>query len=84
MLIREELPADFDAIAELNRAAFGGDYEADLIARLRADGLVIASLVESLSMAPARHSFRIGAPQSTCSHLVALLPFWSVSPRQVA
>ena len=45
MLIREEVPADFDAIAELNRTTFGGDYEADLIARLRADGLVIASLV---------------------------------------
>src|SRR5829696_3602658 len=45
MLIREELPTDIDATAELNRAAFGGDYEADLIARLRADGLVIASLV---------------------------------------
>ena len=45
MLIREEVPADIDATAELNRTAFGGDYEADLIARLRADGLVIASLV---------------------------------------
>jgi len=45
MLIRDEVPADFDAIAELNHAAFGGDYEADLIARLRADRLVIASLV---------------------------------------
>src|ERR671912_1485635 len=45
MLIREEVPADFDATAELNRAAFGGDHEADLIARLRADRLVITSLV---------------------------------------
>src|ERR671916_357988 len=45
MLIREELPADVAALAALNRAAFGGGYEADLIARLRADGLVIASLV---------------------------------------
>ena len=45
MLIREEVPADIDATAELNRTAFGGDYEADLIARLRADGLVIACLV---------------------------------------
>jgi hypothetical protein len=84
MLIREEVPGDIDATAELNRTTFGDDYEADLIARLRADGLVIASLVESLSMAPARHSFRTGAPQSTCSHLLALLPFWSGSPRQVA
>src|ERR687894_2792924 len=45
MLIREELPTDINATAALNRTAFGGDYEADLIARLRADGLVIASLV---------------------------------------
>ena len=48
MLIREEVPADIDAIAELNRIAFGGDYEADLIARLRAEGLVIASLVTQI------------------------------------
>jgi len=45
MLIREEVPSDAAAIAALNRAAFGGGYEADLIARLRADRLVIASLV---------------------------------------
>jgi putative acetyltransferase len=45
MLIRDEVPADVAALAALNRTAFGGDYEADLIARLRADGLVIASLV---------------------------------------
>src|ERR687894_961485 len=45
MLIREEVPDDIDATAELNRTTFGDDYEADLIARLRADGLVIASLV---------------------------------------
>jgi putative acetyltransferase len=45
MLIREEVPGDIDATAELNRTTFGDDYEADLIARLRADGLVIASLV---------------------------------------
>ena len=45
MLIREEVPSDAAAIAALNRAAFDGGYEADLIARLRADKLVIASLV---------------------------------------
>ena len=45
MLIREEVPSDAAAIAALNRASFGGGYEADLIARLRADKLVIASLV---------------------------------------
>jgi putative acetyltransferase len=43
--IRAERPADVDAIDDLNRAAFGGPYEADLVARLRADGLVALSLV---------------------------------------
>jgi hypothetical protein len=33
------------AVMALHRAAFGGDYEADLIAGLDGDGLVVASLV---------------------------------------
>ena len=49
MLIRDEMPADIAAIAALNRAAFGGESEADLIEKLRADGLVIASLVAQIS-----------------------------------
>ena len=45
MDVRAERQADLPAIDELNRAAFGGTFEAELIARLRRDGLVAASLV---------------------------------------
>jgi putative acetyltransferase len=45
MLIREETEKDFATIGALNRAAFGGNYEAVLIEKLRAAGLVITSLV---------------------------------------
>jgi putative acetyltransferase len=45
MQIRPEAPNDAPAIAALNREAFDGDYEADLIERLRLDGLIAASLV---------------------------------------
>ena len=43
--IRDETGADFDSIREVNRLAFGGGAEARLVDRLRAEGLVIASLV---------------------------------------
>lgn len=45
MLIRNESGADHVVIAELNRRAFGGDLESELIDRLRAEKLVLASLV---------------------------------------
>ncbi len=44
-VIREETPQDHHAIRDLNRIAFAGDFEAELIDRLRAEGLVITSLV---------------------------------------
>jgi putative acetyltransferase len=43
--IRAEAPSDHKAIAKLNDWAFGGTFESELIDRLRADGLVAASLV---------------------------------------
>lgn len=43
--IRPESPDDREAVRAVNRRAFGGDEEADLVERLHADGLVIASLV---------------------------------------
>lgn len=43
--IRAEAPSDHEAIAQFNDRAFGGPYESELIDRLRADGLVAASLV---------------------------------------
>jgi putative acetyltransferase len=45
MLIRSETGADHAVIAELNRRAFGGELEAELIDRLRAEKLVLSSLV---------------------------------------
>lgn len=45
MFIRHETDADHGEIRALNRAAFGGEYEANLVDRLRAEELVRASLV---------------------------------------
>jgi putative acetyltransferase len=45
MRIRPERPDDAPAVAALNREAFGGQDEVDLIERLRADRLVAVSLV---------------------------------------
>lgn len=44
-MIGEERPDDIAAIAALNRAAFGGEEEVEIIDRLRRDGLVALSLV---------------------------------------
>ncbi|MNX35438.1 hypothetical protein D3C86_657040 [compost metagenome] len=45
MLIREETSDDREVIRAVNRLAFGGDTEGELIDRLRADGDVLLSLV---------------------------------------
>lgn len=44
-MIRAAKPADADAIAALNRAAFGGEDEVGIIERLHSDGLVAVELV---------------------------------------
>jgi putative acetyltransferase len=43
--IRNETSGDLAAIRLLNLAVFGGAYEADLVDRLRQDGVMLASLV---------------------------------------
>ncbi len=43
--IVDETPAHESGIADLHRAAFGGAFEAALVARLHRDGLVAVSLV---------------------------------------
>ena len=43
--VRAEDTADLDGIREVNRLAFGGEDEALLVDRLRADGDVVVSLV---------------------------------------
>ena len=45
MLIRDELSTDHASIAALHRAAFGGDYEANLVAALRGSARVLVSRV---------------------------------------
>lgn len=45
VMIRDEAPADREAIDRVNRGAFGGEEEARIVRRLRADGLAAASLV---------------------------------------
>jgi len=44
-MIRDEQSTDHSAIASVHRAAFGGDYEAELVEALRRDALVLVSLV---------------------------------------
>lgn len=43
--VREEQPADFDAVYAVNQAGFGRSDEADLVNSLRAEGVVLVSLV---------------------------------------
>ena len=45
MTIRKEIEPDFHEIAALTRAAFGSEYEVELIAKLRTARLVIVSFV---------------------------------------
>jgi putative acetyltransferase len=45
MIVRDETAADWQEIDRLVRAAFGGSYESDLIARLRQERLVVVGLV---------------------------------------
>jgi putative acetyltransferase len=45
LVVREETAADHAAIGEVNRLAFGGNEEAEIVDRLRSAGLVVASLV---------------------------------------
>ncbi len=46
--IRRETQADFGAIGQVNRQAFGGDAEAELVDALRAEGYARLSLVARL------------------------------------
>jgi putative acetyltransferase len=44
-VIADETPSDFPAVEAVHRAAFGGEYEAAVVARLRATGYVAASVL---------------------------------------
>src|SRR6202171_632920 len=45
MNAREENPSDCSAVDRLVRDVFGGNYQPELVARLRSDNLVIVALV---------------------------------------
>jgi putative acetyltransferase len=80
--IRAETSADCGAIAALNNAAFGGEEEAGIVDRLRADGLVITSLVAEEKREIVGHIMFSELPIETAEHLIrgaALAPM-AVAP----
>ncbi len=85
MEIRDETPADLDAIREVHRLAFGGEREVGLVDRLRADGLVVASLVAVEAGAVVGHVLFSPLPITTDHGVVAaaaLAPLAVVPARQ--
>ncbi len=77
MTIREERPEDRAAIWEVNRLAFQQTDEADLVDRLRADGVVILSLVAEEAGELAGHilfSDLLVETEAGALHSVALAP----------
>ncbi len=84
MLIREEREQDHPAIWSVNRLAFEQPDEADLVDRLRADGVVIVSLVAEDESGIAGHilfSDLLIETESSVLHAVALAPV-SVKPER--
>jgi putative acetyltransferase len=71
MPVREAQPADSAAIDALHRAAFGGDFEAELVERLRHDGLVLVSLVAALEEAIIGHLIFSALPVEIDRRIVA-------------
>lgn len=83
-IVREELPEDQAAIREVNDLAFGSTAEGKLVDRLRADGLVVASVVAVTNETVIGHALyselpiEIAAGTIRCAALapVAVLPAW--------
>jgi len=83
-VVREEAAGDFEAIRKVNRLAFGQDTEAELVDRLRAEGLIIVSLVAVVNGAAVGHILfsrlaveRCGPPLRAASLApVAVRPEW--------
>lgn len=82
MIIREENAADFGEIRTLNQTAFGGDFEARLIDRLRAEELVHASLVADGGNGLAGHILfsRLGVTMDGWNVRAAALAPMAVAP----
>ncbi|MDQ2070269.1 GNAT family N-acetyltransferase [Natronospira bacteriovora] len=53
--IRPEEPGDINALDRIHRAAFGREHEGDLVRQLRESGLLIISLVATVSEHPIGH-----------------------------
>ena len=79
-LIREETAGDYEAIRAVNRLAFGGDEEAALVDRLRADGLAVASVVAFEGGEVAGHVLFSELPVETG---VRVIPAVSLAPMAV-
>ena len=83
--IRRERREDLEAIREVNRLAFGQDAEARLVDRLRADGLLVASLVAVEGHQTIGHILFSELPIETDSAVIrgaALAPMSVVPSRQ--
>jgi putative acetyltransferase len=71
--IRPETPADYTAIHEVNRLAFGQDAEADLVDGLRAGGFVRLSLVAEVGEEIVGHVLFSRLPIITTTSVVEAL-----------
>lgn len=83
--IRAERPEDLESIREVNRLAFGQDAESRLVDRLRADGLVVASLVAAEGPRVIGHLLFSELPIETNSAVIrgaALAPMSVIPSRQ--
>lgn len=78
MTIRPEDPADRAAIRAVNESAFGQRDEADLVEALRAEGIVLLSLVGEIEGAVVGHvlysRMHVGAVPAVALAPVAVLP----------
>ena len=79
-LIREETVGDREAIRAVNRLAFGGEEEAVLVDRLRADGLAVASVLAVEGGEVAGHVLFSELPVETG---VRVIPAVSLAPMAV-
>src|SRR5947208_16582257 len=78
--IRPEAPADADAIAQVNRLAFGQDEEAKLVSDLRKGGFVRVSLVAEVNKTIVGHILFSRLPIITETGIVEAL---SLAPMAV-
>lgn len=72
-MIRAAKPADAEAIAALNRVAFGGEDEVGIVERLRRDGLVAVELVAGQGGEISGHILLSWLPTTMDGHSVKAL-----------